>query len=335
MSILKPLKGLEEDLEQNARSFFELNYPRFELIFCVAEKTDAAVGVINRLMDEYPAIDARILFGEDLHGVNPKIRNLQKAYDSALFDVVLISDSNVQVSPDYLSKLVPLLEGSNVGLVTAPVISSFGSSWVRSLEAFSLSTFYARGMVMASACGFPMVMGKSMLFRRSVFSRFGGLRSLGNYLAEDYMAGYAVQQLGLNVVLNTEALYQSVSHQNMADFWKRHLRWGRMRKVTNPLAFLIEPLGNALPLSLLGAAGFSGLFHFPFFSIFGLLLTGFFLQDMILTARLHKTIPWNFAILWLIRETLTPLLWFHTLWGRSVSWKGQDLKLQAGGLVSK
>lgn len=181
-------------MQTSLRTFFQLDYPDYEILFCVADADDSAIPVIRKLMAEFTHIPSRLHIGAASAGANPKVNNLIPVYDRALHDRILISDSNVRVPPCYLRRMVSVM-ANDVGIVTAVVAGMEPSHWGGRLEAVYLNTFVARWMQIAYAIGHPCVMGKTMLFRRSVLDRFGGLKTLSRYVAEDYMAGQAMLRL--------------------------------------------------------------------------------------------------------------------------------------------
>jgi ceramide glucosyltransferase len=264
VSILKPLKGSDEGLFENLESSFLLDYPEYELIFSVADERDTATSVVRKLMARYPRTRAKLIVGDVEVGTNPKVNNLIRSYAGAAHDWLLISDSNVRLAPDYLRKMMAHIE-NGVGMVTS-VVSGNGAEGVGGcLESVYLNTVYARGMILTAALGRPCVMGKSMLFQRSTADRFGGLKTLACYLAEDYMAGEAIRKLGLKVVVASEPVRQIVGSHSIGAFWSRHLRWGRIRKAQAPLAFLIEPWLGCLLSGWVGASAISPHFRAAFF----------------------------------------------------------------------
>lgn len=335
ISILKPLKGLEFHLEENLERFFHLTYPRFELLFCVADENDPAKFLVERLIQKFPNVDAKILVGNSDSGWNPKIQNLIKGYQAARFDVVLISDSNVCIESDYLSRLIFHLDEEGVGLVTSLVIAdSSSSSLVGKLEALLMNTYYTKWMLIAAAFSKPLVLGKSMLFRRSVFERFGGIEKLSVYLAEDYMSGFAIDKLGMKVVVAQEPVRQTIGKWRWKDYWNRHLRWGRMRKVTAPLWFFAEPFSRAIPLSILGGLGLYAFNALSFWSAVFSLLFLQFSKDLFLMKLFDRRLNLkNLPLLWLIQEIVAVLLWIHTALGSSVLWRGEKYHLRQGGLL--
>ena len=271
ISVLKPLKGVDPGLEANLETFFRLKYPDFELLFSVADAQDAACAVVNRLIKKYPRVRARLIIGQVEVGTNPKINNLIKSYQLAQNDWLLISDSNIRVSSDYLKRMMAHVD-STTGIVTAAVVGRSAKGMGGALEAMHLNTFYSRGMVLAFAAGRPCVLGKSMLFRRSTSERFGGIATLARYLAEDYMAGEAIRALSLKIVLMTDPVEQPIGFHPISSYWSRHVRWGRIRKAQVPAVFILEGLASS------GVAGFLG--SVAFNTLTGLSPLLFFLSHM-------------------------------------------------------
>jgi cellulose synthase/poly-beta-1,6-N-acetylglucosamine synthase-like glycosyltransferase len=333
ISVLKPLKGVDANLEQNLEGFFRLDYPDFELLFSVANSSDPAHAVVRRLIERFPGVRARVFVGETVVGPNPKVNNLLKAYETAANDWVLISDSNVRVRPDYLKRLVAHLR-PGVGMVTAIVAGQEAAGLGGQLEAAYLNTFYARGMNVAAGLGRSCVVGKCMLFQRSVAKRFGGMRTLGCYLAEDYMAGEAMQRLGLEIVIATDPVEQVIGDYSVDSFWKRHIRWGRIRKKHALSAFLVEPFANALVSGVIGASAFHALTGagVPLFLM--LHLGVWSLCDIAVIRWLGVTLRWTTPIAWFLREMLALPLWLNIASGNTVDWRGHKLALGAGGILN-
>lgn len=240
VTILKPLKGVDPGISENLESFFNLDYPSYELLFSISSSDDPVITVVRDLFKRYPEVRAKLICELSEKGPNPKINNLLRAYQEAQSDLVLISDSNIRAKPDYLRNLIPDMAQS-VGVITAVVAGTCPKGIGGWLEASYLNTFFNRWMFLSKQFGFPSVIGKSMLFRKSTLKRAGGLEVLGRYIAEDYMAGHAVLKLDLSVELMRRPIPQFIGNYNFQDFWQRHLRWGRIRKSIAPIAFLLEP----------------------------------------------------------------------------------------------
>lgn len=332
VSILKPLKGADHALSDNLESFFQLRYPEYELLFSVEDERDPACAVVRSLMARYPRVNAQLIVAGIEIGPNPKVNNLAFSYGRARHDWILISDSNVRVGQDYLRRMVAHIDPS-VGMITAIVAGREARGLGGHLEASYLNTFYARGMSMAEAAGRPCVIGKSMLFRRSVAARFGGMGTLARYLAEDYMAGEAMLRLGFRVILMSDPVDQIIGNHSLEAFWQRHLRWGRIRKAQAPLPFALEPLINPFVAGLFGAYAFNTWLGIPYSQFLLAHLALWSLGDFLLMRRLESGLHFKMAIAWFLRETLALPLWIHVACGNTVNWRGNQLAIQPGGTL--
>lgn len=326
LSILKPLKNVDFELAKNLRTFFELKYDRFQLIFALQNPQDPALEIVQSLMQEFPNVDAQLVVSDDERFMNPKVSNLLRAYDLAKYDRILISDSNTQISTELVLDMIQELN-SDVGVVTAVVSGQNVRSVGAMLESNYLNTFYTRWMLLSHWSGFPCVVGKAMMFKRSLAERFGGLRNLHRYLAEDYMTGVAVQFLGLRVGISKVPVVQNLGPLSLPSFWKRHLRWGRIRKAQAPFAFMGEPLATCL---MSGVA----LWLWSGSSLaFGAHILAWSLCDWFLAHQIHKQslIPYFFS--WSIREITAPIHWLQMAMDNRVEWRGKTLTLERGGTL--
>jgi ceramide glucosyltransferase len=343
VTILKPLKGIDPNLKENLRSFFELDYPAaVEMLFSVANEKDPAFALVKELMAEYPHFPAQIFLSEKenpreaaLLGLNPKLKNLAWSYEVAAFDVILISDSNVRAQKNYLRELTGHLD-SKTGMVTSLVAGTDFKSVGGFLEAVYLNTFYARMMAFSNRFAKPCVVGKSMLFRKSTAARFGGLKILSQFLAEDFMAGESMAKLGLKIKTARLPVLQVIGRHSFSDFWKRHLRWGRIRKAHAPLAFFAEPLSNSLFISFFGAFALSQIAHVSFSAVFFASLALWLTLDTLqFTIMANAPISqWLlFPLVWLLREISAVPLWANIASANYVDWRGNRLILAPGGLL--
>lgn len=332
VSILKPLKGVDAGLRENLETFFNLDYPDYELLFSVPSAADPAYVVAKRLIAQYPSVKARIFVGEANIGPNPKVNNMLAAYESATNDWILISDSNVRVGRAYLKRMVAHLE-PGVGMVTAVVAGREAKGLGGKLEATFLNTFYARGMRVADRFGKPCVVGKSMLFQRSTAKRFGGIRNLARYLAEDYMAGEAMRRLGLKVIIMNDPVVQIIGEYSLTSFWQRHIRWGRIRKAQAPIAFFFEPLTGCFVSGALGAWSAAQLFNVAPSNMLAAHLAIWSFCDLLLMMQFSRQSHGMMPIWWLLRELTAVPLWLNIASGKTVNWRGKKLTLQSGGIL--
>lgn len=323
---------MDSGLYENLRSFFQLDYPQFEILFSIEDEADPARPVVEKLLTEYPEVPARLLISQGSLGRNPKVNNMASSYQAAKYDWILISDSNVRVGPDYLKDFIESMRNPRVGLVTSLIAGVAPEGFSGKLEAMFLNAFAARGMVMALSAGKPVVVGKSMLFRRSVAARFGGLAVLARFLAEDYMAGIATKQLGLQVTIAHAPIQQYLGEYSLKQFWLRHVRWGRLRRMQAPLIFPFEPLQNALVTALIGAVWVAPSLSLSFMQFFLLHLSVWATIDLTLAVRVAGLRAFSPSA-WLVRELLVIPLYVQIYGSRSVQWRGRRLNLGLGGVL--
>lgn len=336
VSILKPVKGASPGLSENFESFFRLDYSRFELIFSIADADDPARRVIEELIKSHPKVQARLIIGDLEVGLNPKVNNMVRGYRQAKYDLILVSDSDVRVEPSYLTQLVAHLD-SGAGVITALVVGGSGGSEMVGrgsglLESMHLNTFYARCAVLSIVFRVPYVIGKSMLFRRSIADRFGGLEALAKYLAEDYMLGVNLKKMGYDVLL-AGTITQPVG-RSVIEAWRRQIRWGLIRKMHNPGRFILEFAMGAVGTGILGAYAISRATGVDPILIFFLHLSSWCVADLVILNRLDPNWTYRHVFAWVAREILFLPLWFRVLFGRKVDWCGKKFRLKCGGVLA-
>lgn len=336
VTILKPLCGWDGGLKENLETFFQLDYPQFQIIFCLVEPDKTIYSIVESLMKRYPQVDVQINVSIGQRARNPKINNLQAAFQAGKFDVMLISDSNVRVERDYLKQMVVMLRGK-VGVVTSPV-KGIGQKFAGGhLESIYLDTYLKRWIYISNRLGKPIVLGKSMLFRRSVLNQLGGIEHLKDMVAEDYATSRLMCDGGFQVAILKTPVQQYLGDFNLRSFWARHVRWGRIRKSCEWKAFLMEPLSNALISGLLGAFAWRW-----FLGGQGVLV--FLSLHLIVSAMAELKVSEHsrrfsdrifFFGSWLFLELITLPLWIHSLCGRTVLWRGNRLRLYPGGRLRR
>lgn len=272
VSILKPLRGVDNDLEANLESLFQLRYPHFELLFGIEGEEDPAVAVVRRLIKQYPQVSSRLVIHQGGRGFNPKVSNLRAILETGSHDILVINDSNIAVPPDYLDRMVPHLLENNVGLVT----SLFVGSGEKNIPAL-LENMHLNGPVLNSLSFYEavtqevLVVGKSNMFRRSVLDELGGFESLAYVQAEDYFMGKMMKRAGYEVAFCTQPVYNINQYNTFRGMWGRYLRWAIARSHMVPHLYPFELLLNPFFLAVLA----------PWFGV-----------------SLVWTIPWMLLLLW-------------------------------------
>lgn len=338
ITIIKPLKDDHDGLKESLESFFNLDYPKdqFKLHFCTQFPDSEARELVRSIRHNYPNVTCYSTADDPgTYGcANPKIKNMYYAYENAK-DLILVSDSSAKVHPSYLRKMMSHLK-DDVGVVTGIVSGAGQTSFGGEVEAVYLNSFFARARILADTVGYPTVMGMSMLFRKSDANKFGGFNVLANYLAEDYMLGEKMQELGLKIVTMMEPVKQNLGNYSVKSFLIRHVRWGRLRKAHFPIAFCFEPFTMPIVFGTIGSIslmkyGFDPLYFFVANLAFA------FVCDFVVLSEVEGKIPKRILLplAWGFREVIALPLWAYTLCGNKINWKGTCLRLRRGGRIEK
>ncbi|MBI3182091.1 MAG: glycosyltransferase [Myxococcales bacterium] len=255
ISILKPLCGIDDELEENLACFASLDYPTYEVVLGVKNAADPAYEVAQNACRRWPG-KMRLVVQRGEPGYNPKVNQLVTLEGAARFDLVVISDSNTRVHPGYLREIAALFEDPQVGCVTHPIVGSGDQKLGSMLDNLHLSSDVGPGMIAAAAVGQPLVVGKSMALRRDDLLALGGFESMKDLLAEDYVIGKGVrEQLKKKIVVAHGTVVNVSCRRSIKDFYRRYSRWEVIhRSVVQPTTYLGEALLNPTPLALIAAA---------------------------------------------------------------------------------
>ncbi len=332
VTVVRPLCGIDNHAEQTLRSTFELDYPRYEVIFCAAHSHDPAVALVRTLMADHPSVQAQLLVGDDRVSENPKLNNVVKGWRGAAFDWIVIADSNVLMPRDYVQRLLSTM-APGTGLVCSPPVGCSPDGLWAELECGFFNTDQARWQYMADTVGAGFAQGKTMLWRRDILEAGGGIRALGAELAEDAAATKLVRGMGLRVRLVDAPFGQPLGRRYGREVWRRQLRWARLRRATFKWFFVPEILtGSALPLIACGWAAAAA----------GASVPGAVLALAVLwygsEAMLARAAGWHLSVrspaIWMLRDVLLPVLWVHAWIGSSFVWRGNHMRLAGGGTTT-
>lgn len=321
VSILKPLKGLDDGLFDNLESFCKLDYPQYELIFALQNQNDPAHRVVKKIKEKYPSKDITIVVEHCNEGLNPKVNNLIPAYKRAKYDLILISDSNVRVEKNYLTAIAGHMEDPSVGLVSNMIRGVSDRSLGALMENLHLNSF-----IVGSVCfldkylKMPCVVGKSMLMRKAELEAIGGFRSVKDFLAEDYIIGKRIHNLGKRVVLSGHLINNINEYWGVTRFINRHTRWGKLRwqiggaKYFSELAFnavfmsfmpmVIMPISKA-PLLLAATVSFLKIVH-----------------DLYIGNKLRADMHPLLYLLSPVKDLIIGFVWFVPILSNTVAWRG-------------
>lgn len=328
ISILKPLAGLDDGLEENLRSFFEQDYPEFELLFAVRNPEDPAIAVVERLRREYAGIPSRLMITGEPPYPNAKVFSLRHMIEAARYELLVMSDSDVRVTPEMLRVLAAEFQDSRLGLTTCPYRAVPGSSFWSRLEAIGMNTEFLAGILTARLMeGMRFAVGPTIGARRAALEAIGGVERVKDYLAEDFMLGKLVHDAGWRVGLSSYVIEHRIGSQKLAQNFGHRLRWARSTRRSRPGGYVGQIFTYPVPLGLLlfavqpswwpmlaAAAGFRALAAWS--------TAGFILRDR-LTARFWWLVP--------VQDLLAFLFWMAGFLGDTIQWRGRRYRLHADG----
>jgi ceramide glucosyltransferase len=331
VSIVQPLCGVESFSRETLASIFALDYPKYEILFCLADAADPIVPLVSGFIKANPNIPARLLIGDDRVSANPKLNNVVKGWHAARYDWIVIADSNVLMPGDYLRRLLARWRG-DTGIVCAPPIGSAPKGFAAEIECAFLNTYQARWQYAGERVGYGFAQGKTMLWRREILERGGGIESLGQEIAEDAASTKLVHRQNLRAHLVDRPFAQPLGTRKLKDVWKRQLRWARLRRATFPMYYAPEILTCGLTY-LLAAAIAAPEFGVAWTT--SLLMAMLFLYgvEAALASVAGWPLNWRSPAAWFARDVMLPWLWVQGWAGDRFEWRGNAMTVAEEELV--
>jgi ceramide glucosyltransferase len=332
ISILKPLKGLDDDLFDNLVSFCEQDYPDYEIIFCLEEVNDPALKLAEKVKKTYPHKKISIVIKEDDYALNPKVNNLIAAYRKAQFPYFLISDSDVRVDKDYLAEIIKHMEDPRVGLVSN-LIRGIGSRTIGALlENLHLNSFVIGNVALLTTfLKIPVVVGKSMLMRKKTFEEIGGFEAVKNVLAEDFVIGQRMYKKGAQIITSGHVINAVNRSRTLKQFLKRHARWGKLRWKLGVIGYVAEILSNAVFIAFLSLFVLR-----PITLSISLAAAVFCLKimgDYALGKRIRSAHRFFHYLLSPLKDIIIGFIWFVPFISGRVMWRRHKYKITKGSVL--
>jgi ceramide glucosyltransferase len=323
VSIVRPLCGLDPFLRETLASTFALDYPSYEVLFCLADAEDPVAPLVRRLMEAHPHIPSRLLIGDDRPSANPKLNNCVKGWKAAAHDWIVLADANVMMPRDYVQRLLARWR-ANSGIVCAPPVGSAPGSFPAEVECAFLNTYQARWQYAGEAFGFGFAQGKTMLWRREILEAGGGIEALGAEIAEDAAATKLIHRAGLSAHLVDASFEQPLGVRKWREVWARQVRWARLRRATFPLAFAPEILTTSLFALIAVSVGASEFDWSPWFSALTVAIIWYGSEAM-----LAASAGWSLTLLspfaWIIRDLALPALYIQAWTSNEFTWRGNEM----------
>ena len=328
ISILKPLAGLDEGLEGHLGTFFEQSYPSFEILFAVRTAEDPAVAVVERLQARYPAIPSRLLVTGEPPYPNAKVYSLDRMLEAARHDLLVMSDSDVHVTPDMLPAIAAEFGDARLGLATCPYRAVPGRSFWSTLEAVGLNTEFIGGVLVARMLdGMKFALGPTIAARRETLGRIGGFDAVKDYLAEDFVMGKLAAERGYGVILSSYVIEHHIGAQPFTANLKHRLRWNRSTRRSRPWGYIGQLFTNPLPLALILCAVRPG--WWPVLAAAALLRVAAGWA----AARHVLCDPLTLRLWWLVplQDVASFLVWIAGFFGNTILWRGRKYYVLADG----
>ena len=330
VTLLKPLHGAEPRLAENLASFLEQDHlGPIQLLCGAARPDDAAIPAVDALQARYPDVRIDLVIDGRRHGSNGKVSNLVNMIPHAAHDILILSDSDMAVARDYLSRLLDALDAPGVGAVSCVYRGRGDNGFWSRLGAAGLSWQFMPGAVFGTAFGLARpCMGSTIALRREMLESIGGFPAFADKLADDYAIGEAVHALGLRVAIPPMLVTHGSAERSFAELWRHELRWGATVRDVVPVGYAMGVIGIPLPLALLGAIAHPVAGLVILFAALTVRLNIAAAADRIAGAR---TAP----LWWLpMRDCLTLTVFLASLFVRHVDWRGAQLKMEADGRVA-
>jgi len=339
LSVLKPLHGTEPGMERNLESFFEQEYPEFELLFCARFATDEGLQLAQRVGQRYPHVEAKyVTCGEPMPKFhNAKVYSLARLDSVAKNDLYITSDADVRVEKNYLQRMVQYLKDPNLGLASCVYLGTAQehAGFATQLDAVGKSVEMTSGVLVADMIeGTKFALGATMATRRKSFQAVGGFDELGQFYADDFVLGNRLAAQGRGVMMATHIIRLMVQDSPFWLSFRNQLRWMQSTRRSRPWGHFGSGLTFAMPFGLLGLlwgllSGHAGL---GALWLAAMVVNRWLQAGAILTVLGDPDRLYN-ALIYPLRDVLGFVLWVGSYGGENFYYRGKIYKLKEGGRV--
>jgi len=334
-SILKPLRGTDPEMYESFRSHCLQDYPEYEIIFGVSDSSDPAIELVKHLQSEFPQCTIRLVVCRETLGANVKVSNLVQMLSEAQHEYLIVNDSDIRVSPDYLRRVFAPLTDPGVGLVTCLYRGIASRTLGSRLEALGISTDFCPGVLAAQQLeGIKFGLGSTLAFRRGDLKAVGGFEAIADYLADDYELGKRIAALDRTIVLSDVVVETFLPPYTLPGFFAHQLRWARAIRDSRFWGYLGMGTTFGLPWALLAlilAPGVAWVWGLLAVTAALRLAVAIYTGETVLEDR--QTM--RFLPLLPLRDVLAMLVWLVSFAGHTVSWRGDLFRLKNGKLARR
>lgn len=336
VSVLKPVHGAETRLKNNIESFFRQDYPNYEILFAADEESDAALEIIREIAGRYPQIPCRILVTGKPELPNPPACSFFRMSEAASCDILVTSDSDVEVARDYLRAVVAPMLDPAVGMVTCVYRGKNAGGFWSGMDAIGMSVEMTAGVLTANLLeGMKFGLGPTIVTRKDSIAKIGGYLATAEYFSNDFVTGNFIEKAGYRVVLSRHVIDHVVPAMTFKRMWERQVRWAKGTRWSRPKGHLGTGLIFAMPYGILGLLAGAGTGHW---------LLGVILFFVALLNRLLESwvIGWgavrdprarNYVWLCPLRDMLGFAVWCASYLSKSAVWRDHRYQLVRGGRI--
>lgn len=336
VSILKPVKGMDDDSYDNFASFLCQEYSgKVQIIFAAASPDDPVIPLIRQLMNDFTNHDISLVINPAMHGPNQKVSNLINAFPQAKYEIIIVSDSDITVEPGYLRSVVAHFTDTQTGLVTSLYRTSEVHGIAAAIEATGFTAEMIPNVLVARQLeGLTFALGASIAVRREVLLAIGGFEALADYLADDYQLGNMTHRAGWQIALDGCFIECVIKSGNLMSVLSRQLRWARTMRVSRPGGYLASGITHPFPAVMLATL----LAPTPIVGAAAVvMLYGVRLGVSTLFSR--RFVRDNLFPRWLwllpLRDMLAFFVWALSFLGNRVEWRGSRFVLKRGGRIEE
>jgi ceramide glucosyltransferase len=346
VSLLKPLHGAEPNLAEHLEGFFQQDYPAYEILFCARTVDDAGLNIAREVATRYPSIPARFLTSGEPPFANAKIASLERMAQATEHSILVVSDSDVRVTPQYLRAVVAPFADEKVGLVTCPYRGvpspalpasnhRTAALWAQ-LEGVGMSIEMTAGVLVANMLeGMQFALGPTMAVRSACVQEMGGFRVLGQYCADDFLLGNLVAAKGHRVVFSQHAIDHIVLNTGFVDSMRHQVRWSKSTRFSRPKGHFGTSLTFSMPFALLAFITALCL-HWPWIAVASLawgIVTRVLMAAIVGSAVVQERTLARTMLLFPLRDLMGFGFWLASYGSNKILWRGEQYTLEKGGYM--
>ena len=333
VSILKPVRGLDPDAYENFISFCRQDYPVYEIVFCVGDRSDPVLPVIEKVIADFPQQDIRVLYGSGREATNDKVAKLARLAKEAKYEILVINDSDVRAEPEYLRTIVAPLADPKVGAVTCFYVPTDETTIVQKLQTIGMYSDFYPGIVVAwQLDGVKFALGPTIATSRARLAEFGGYETIENRPADDLLVGRLIAEQGHEVKLLPYSVLTVADFHSLGDLFLKRLRWIVVMRHMRPWGHFGLIFTWGLPWSVFAAAiSPSALVAGGFLAAYLAVRIAMTLQ--VASAGLKQRVGWQALALIPLWDAMAFVIWLASFTRSSIRWRDRDYYIRNGELV--